>query len=553
LRTELFRALTQESFNKGGSEMNYRRIARWCCLATVIAIAALVSFRTYSLYAEDAKVAETKQAEVAASPAVEKPVEVKPEEKKPDPPVAPAPSVALVTTDDLAYAVDNVTLFLAAVLVIFMQAGFALVETGLNAAKNAVNIMFKNYMDFCLGALLFFAFGFGLMYPDLMGDKKTVLIPGVLEFGTFGIPASELGKTVATDSARHPLGNAVNFLFQVAFCATAATIVSGSVAGRIKFSSYLVYTAFISGIVYPISGMWMWGGGWLFDLGFKDFAGSVVVHTVGGFAGLAGAIALGPRIGKFVNGKAMPMPGHNLTFACLGVFILLIGWYGFNPGSQLVFTGGVNVDTVMMVAVNTTLAACTGSIAGMFLSWILFKKPDLTFALNGGLAGLVAITANCHCVSYPSALAIGAIGGVLVCFGVLLLDKLKIDDPVGAFPVHGLGGIWGGIATGIFGEASLAAFSADAPLSLTTQLIGTASIATWALSMSLALFFGLKAIGMLRVHAEEEIAGLDISEHGMYAYPPNQVLDTYGISPVPAPTAGAASPAPLVQPSMETA
>ena len=541
--------------------MNYRRIARWCCLATVIAIAALVAFRTYSTYAEDVKVEATKPAEVSPAAAEVKPAdatpvpaaEVKTEEKKPDPPVAPAPSVALVTTDDLAYAIDNVTLFLAAVLVIFMQAGFALVETGLNAAKNAVNIMFKNYMDFCLGVLLFFAFGFGLMYPDLMGDKKTVLIPGVLEFGAFGIPASELGKTVATDSARHPLGNAVNFLFQVAFCATAATIVSGSVAGRIKFSSYLVYTAFISGIVYPISGMWMWGGGWLFDLGFKDFAGSVVVHTVGGFAGLAGAIALGPRIGKFVNGKAMPMPGHNLPFACLGVFILLIGWYGFNPGSQLVFTGGVNVDTVMMVAVNTTLAACTGSIAGMFLSWILFKKPDLTFALNGGLAGLVAITANCHCVSYPSALIIGAVGGVLVCLGVLLLDKLKIDDPVGAFPVHGLGGVWGGIATGIFGQASLAAFSADASLTFTTQVIGTLSIAAWSLGMSLALFFGLKAVGMLRVHAEEELAGLDISEHGMYAYPPNQVLDTYGMSPVPTPAGIAASPAPLAQPSMETA
>jgi len=243
--------------------MKYRRVARWCCLVTVVAIAALVAFRSYSTYAEDAKPELPKATEVApaaTAPAAEKPAEkadAKPEEKsaeatpevkKPDPPVAPTPSVALVTTDDLAYAIDNVTLMLAAVLVIFMQAGFALVETGLNAAKNAVNIMFKNYMDFCLGALLFFAFGFGLMYPDLVGDKKTVLIPGVLEFGAFGIPAQELGKTVVSDTARHPLGNAVNFLFQVAFCATAATIVSGSVAGRIKFSSYLVYTAFISGI-----------------------------------------------------------------------------------------------------------------------------------------------------------------------------------------------------------------------------------------------------------------------------------------------------------------
>lgn len=541
--------------------MNYRRVARWGCLATVVAIAALFAFRTYSTYAEDAKPEEPKVAEVApttVAPTAEKPAESTeaiPTEEKPkvDPPVAPTPSVSLVTTDDLAYAIDNVTLMLAAVLVIFMQAGFALVETGLNAAKNAVNIMFKNYMDFCVGAILFFIFGFGLMYPDLAGDQKTVLIPGVLEFGAFGIPAQELGKTVATEGARHPLGNAVNFLFQAAFCATAATIVSGSVAGRIKFSSYLVYTAVISGIVYPISGMWMWGGGWLFDLGFKDFAGSIVVHTVGGMAGLAGAIALGPRIGKFVNGKAMPMPGHNLVYACLGVFILLIGWYGFNPGSQLVFTGGVNVDTVMMVAVNTTLAACTGSIAGMFLSWILFKKPDLTFALNGGLAGLVAITANCHCVSFPSALAIGAIGGVLACLGVLLLDKLKIDDPVGAFPVHGIGGMWAGIATGLFGDPSLAAFSPDAPLTLTTQIIGTLSIAAWALGTSLILFFALKGVGLLRVNPEEELAGLDISEHGMYAYPPSQVLDTYGVSPSGSAMAFSGSSAPVAKPSVEGA
>lgn len=538
--------------------MNYRRVARWCCLATVIAIAALFVFRTYSIYAEDAKPEETKTAEVSPKTEVtgEK-AEVKSEEgtaeeKKPDPPVAPTPSVALVTTDDLAYALDNITLFLAAVLVIFMQAGFALVEAGLNAAKNTVNIMFKNYMDFCLGVLLFFIFGFGLMYPDLAGDKKTVLIPGVLEFGTFGIPAQELGKTIATTDARHPLGNAVNFLFQAAFCATAATIVSGCVAGRIKFSSYLVYTAVISGIVYPISGMWMWGGGWLFDLGFKDFAGSVVVHTVGGMAGLAGAIALGPRIGKFVNGKAMPLPGHNLAYACLGVFILLVGWYGFNPGSQLAFTGGVNVDTVMMVAVNTTLAACTGGIAGMALSWIMFKKPDLTFALNGGLAGLVAITANCHCVTHNSALLIGTIGGVLACLGVLLLDKLKIDDPVGAFPVHGIGGMWGGIATGIFGDASLAAFSSE-PLTLTTQIIGTFSIAGWALGISLVLFFTLKAVGLLRVHVEEETAGLDISEHGMYAYPPSQVIDTYGVSPGGSAMTFTGSPAPVAKPSVEGA
>ncbi|MEX2026315.1 MAG: ammonium transporter, partial [Pirellulaceae bacterium] len=226
--------------------------------------------------------------------------------------------------------------------------------------------------------------------------------------------------------------------------------------------------------------------------------------------------------GRFVNGKSMPMPGHNIPFAALGVFILWIGWFGFNPGSQLAFTGKINTDVVMLIAVNTTLAGATGALVAMILSWVLFKKPDLTMALNGALAGLVGITANCHCVSNPSALAIGAVAGGLVTLGILMLDKFQIDDPVGAFPVHGLCGLWGGIATGIFGVAD--------GLTLTNQLIGTFAIAGWALSTSLAMFFGLKAIGLLRVDAEDEIAGLDISEHGMYAYPPALVTETYGTS-----------------------
>lgn len=439
---------------------------------------------------------------------------------------------------EVSYAVDNITLFLAAVLVIFMQAGFALVETGLNASKNAVNIMFKNYMDFIIGSLLFFIVGFGVMYPGssvLGADKKIVLVPGWLEYGGLGIPSPELGKSaLPTATAQHPMTPQGFFLFQVAFCATAATIVSGSVAGRIKFSAYLIYTAVISGIIYPISGMWMWGGGWLYTMGLKDFAGSLVVHTVGGMAGLAGAIALGPRLGRFVNGKPVAMPGHNIPYACLGVFILIIGWYGFNPGSQLAFTGTVNIDTIALVAVNTTLACCTGSFAGMVLSWVLFKKADLTFALNGGLAGLVGITANCNVVTNNSALAIGAIAGVLVCLAILALDKLQIDDPVGAFPVHGVGGMWGGIATGLFFDPSLmgtAMLPGAGPASLTTQLIGTFAIAGWSLGGSLALFFALKAVGLLRVHAEEEMAGLDISEHGMYAYPQNVVaLDSVNSS-----------------------
>jgi Amt family ammonium transporter len=501
-----------------------------------------------SLAAQDAPQAETpapaasKEEANSAEPAGE-PAK---EEKKDD----AAAAAIVVPVNETQYAIDNITLFLCAVLVIFMQAGFALVETGLNAAKNAVNIMFKNYMDFMLGAVLFWLIGYGIMYPP--GDNSKDLIKNVFGFAgvglesvtkTGGAPAVAAG-TVPTAAAAHPLGPQVNFLFQVAFCATAATIVSGSVAGRIKFPAYLIYTAAISGLIYPISGMWMWGYGWLFDMGFKDFAGSVVVHTVGGMAGLAGAIALGPRIGKFINGKAMPMPGHNIPYAALGVFILLIGWYGFNPGSQLAFTGMANTDTIMLVAVNTTLAACTGALSSMAFSWIAFKKPDLTFSLNGGLAGLVAITANCHCVTNSSALAIGGIAGVVVCLGCILLDKLQIDDPVGAFPVHGLCGMWGGIATGIFGIPELAAFSPDAKLTLMTQIIGTLTIGGWALGTSLALFFVLRAVGLLRVPAEEELAGLDISEHGMYAYPQQLVVDGYGItSPAPAASAGSAFPA----------
>jgi Amt family ammonium transporter len=324
------------------------------------------------------------------------------------------------------------------------------------------------------------------------------------------------------------------------------------VAGRIKFSSYIVYTIVITGLIYPMSGMWMWGKGWLFEMGFKDFAGSVVVHAVGGFAGLAGAIALGPRIGRYINGKSIPMPGHNLPFAALGVFILVIGWYGFNPGSQLAFTGGANVATVMKVAVNTTLAAVTGGIAAMIFSWIAFKKPDLTFALNGCLAGLVGITANCHCVSNPSALIIGSVAGVLVCAACILLDKLQIDDPVGAFPVHGVCGLWGGIATGIFGVAGEAGFGA-ATLSLSTQIIGSLAIAGWAFGASLILFFGLRAIGMLRVPAEEEIAGLDITEHGMYAYPPQLVVDAFPGARPPVGSSYAPQPAMASQPSTQGA
>jgi len=395
---------------------------------------------------------------------------------------------------ELTYAVNNFALFICAVLVLFMQAGFALVELGFNSSKNVVNIMFKNFIDMALGVMIYWAFGFSLMYG------ASQLIPGFVAWGGFGV--SEAGTGL------EGLNPQVNFLFQVAFAATAATIVSGAVAGRIKFSAYLVYTVFISALIYPISGHWQWGGGWLYQMGFHDFAGSLVVHAVGGFAGLAGAIVLGPRIGRFAKDAPRHIfAPHNYAFAGLGVFILWIGWYGFNPGSQLAFVGAANTDAVMLIAVNRTLAAAAGAVVALFLSWFMLKRPDLGSALNGSLAGLVAITASCDAVTNVESMIIGGIGGILVILATMLLEKLKIDDPVGAWPVHGVGGLWAGIATAIFGGYSL-----------TTQLIGSLTIAAWAFVTCFILFSILKAMGQLRVSPEEEEVGLDLTEHGTEAY-----------------------------------
>jgi len=380
-----------------------------------------------------------------------------------------------------------------------MQPGFAMVEAGFNASKNTVNILFKNVMDLCIGVLLFYFVGYGLMYP---GDA---FAGGYFGFGQFGIGGD------SADAVAASLNPQVDWLFQVAFAATAATIVSGAVAGRMKFSAYLVYSAVLTGLIYPISGMWFWGGGWLKAMGFADFAGSIVVHAVGGFAGLAGAMVLGARMGRFSkDGKSKAMPGHNLGIATLGVFILWVGWFGFNPGSQLAFAGGANTDATMLIAANTMLAAGAGGLFAMLLAWGLFKKPDLTMALNGILAGLVGITANCDQVTNTNAIIIGAIAGLLVVIGILALDKFKIDDPVGAFPVHGLCGVWGGIATGLFGSAE--------GTNLVTQIIGSVAIPAWAFGTMFILFSVLKSVGMLRVSPEDEHKGLDLSEHGMVAY-----------------------------------
>lgn len=402
-----------------------------------------------------------------------------------------------VTNEEIIFAIDNLVMFICAVLVLFMQAGFALVEAGFNSSKNTINILFKNLIDLGLGALLYFFIGYGIMYSGAAN--------GIFGFAGIGIPGQS-----AIDTGYFPHFQ-TDFLFQVAFAATAATIVSGAVAGRMQFRAYLVYTALLTGLIYPIAGFWQWGGGWLSALGFHDFAGSLIVHAVGGFAGLAGALVLGPRIGRFnKDGSANPMPGHNITAATLGVFILLIGWFGFNPGSVLAFYGTENTILTVTVAVNTLLAACAGTVAAMIVSYFTNNgKPDLATALNGMLAGLVGITANADVVSNGSSIVIGLVAGVLVVAGMVFLERIRVDDPVGAWPVHGLCGLWGGIAVALFSDT--------APLGV--QLLGSAVYAAWAFGTLFVVFFALKKIGMLRVSEKEELEGLDIGEHGAINYP----------------------------------
>lgn len=411
---------------------------------------------------------------------------------------------APLTAADVGYALDNTFLFIAAVLVFLMQAGFALVETGLNASKNAVNIMFKNVMDISVGLLLFFIFGYSLMYPGNYAEPS-YMMENYVGFGGVGIYDASEGQQYSPQ---------VDWLFQAVFAATAATIVSGAVAGRMKVAGYLIYSAILTGLIYPISGYWKWGGGFLDQWGFMDFAGSAVVHGVGGFAGLAGAIVLGPRLGRFVDGKSVPMPGHNISLASIGVFILWFGWYGFNPGSTLDFSNPGGLDVAAHCAVTTSLAAAAGGFIAAMISWVMYGKPDLTMGLNGVLGGLVGITACCDCMSDVQSIIVGGIAGALVIFGIWLLDTLKIDDPVGAWPVHGLCGIWGCIAIGIFPNG----YTEAGDTNFATQLSSALIICAWAFVTMFILFSVLKAVGLLRVSPEEEQTGLDISEHGLAAY-----------------------------------
>ena len=415
-----------------------------------------------------------------------------------------------------ALAVDTIWVLLAAVLVFFMQAGFAMVETGFTRAKNAVNIGMKNLLDFSVGTLAFWAVGFGLMF-------------GADRFGLFG--GSGFFLSGASPASQEGLFTFAFWMFQVVFAATAATIVSGAMAERTRFVAYLGYSVVISLFIYPISGHWIWGGGWLGNLGFVDFAGSTVVHSLGGWCALTGALLLGPRVGKYVrsNGRfsVKAIQGHNLPLATLGVFILWFGWFGFNAGSTV---SGTDLS-IAFIAVNTNVAAAAGAVGAMALSWIRSKKPDLSMSLNGALAGLVAVTAGCASVSPGSAILIGLIAGAIVELSVEFIDKvLHIDDPVGAVSVHGVCGAWGTLAVGLFAQPEYGGlaglFFGGGVQQLGIQALGVLCVFGWTVAASLALFSLLKATVGLRVGPEEELRGLDIGEHGSEAYAGFQIFTT---------------------------
>ena len=395
------------------------------------------------------------------------------------------------------YTVNNTWMMVATFLVFIMHLGFATLETGLTRAKNTVNILFKNTGIIAIGLLTYAIVGFNLMYPGEFG-----FIKGWLGFAGFGIGIPD--DYVVGAYADGGYSYWTDFLFQGMFAATAATIVSGAVAERIKLGSFLLFSTIYVALVYPIVGSWQWGGGWLAERGFHDFAGSTLVHSVGGWAALVGVIMLGPRFGKYVNGTIKPIMGHNLPLAAIGVFLLWLGWFGFNGGSVL----SADAEGVSFVLVTTTLAAAAGVIGAMATSWIFQHKPDLTMVLNGALAGLVGITAGADVISPLNAVIVGAIAGVLVVFSVITIDKLKLDDPVGAISVHLVCGIWGTLAVGIFG----------AEKSFVAQAIGVIVPGIFCVVCAFSIFGILKATLGLRVSEEEEIGGLDIGEHGMEAY-----------------------------------
>lgn len=399
---------------------------------------------------------------------------------------------------DLKIALDTMWVVIAAILVIFMNAGFGMLETGFCRQKNAVNILSKNLIVFALATLAYWVIGFTFMFAES------------------GNPFLGIGGLFLTGEGYNQGDLPVEafFLFQAAFAGTAATIVSGAVAERIKFLAFIIFSLLLTGISYPITGHWVWGGGWLGDAGFVDFAGSTVVHSVGGWAALMGAAILGPRLGRYPEGGgAIAMPGHNMAIATLGCLILWIGWFGFNPGSQLAAD-----PEIAYIALTTNLAAAAGGVAATITSSVLSGKPDLSMIINGILAGLVGITAGCAVVPLWGAAVIGLLAGIIVVLSVYFFDRIRIDDPVGAISVHLVCGMWGTLAVGLFAQET-GLFLGGGLAQLGAQILGVASIGGFTVLFSLIAWTIIKAIAGLRVSQEEEIKGLDISEHGMEAYP----------------------------------
>lgn len=408
--------------------------------------------------------------------------------------------VSMLTAEN-AYMFNSLWVMVAAAFVFFMQAGFACMESGLARSKNALNIWLKNLCDFLIGALVYYFIGFGLMYGDSWN--------GIFGINGFFNPLDQ-NLQIWDGMALSPH---IFLLYQTMFCATTATIISGSVAERFKFKSYLIVSAVMTGLVYPVIGHWIWGGGWLSQIGFSDFAGSTAVHSVGAYAAVMGALMVGPRIGKYTNGKSNAIPGHNIPMALLGAFILWLGWYGFNPGSELALD-----EVTFYTTITTTFAACAGGLAGLFVSWAKYKKPDPTLAANGALAGLVGICTGVAAVSYTGAIIIGAICGTVVIFSLEFVDKkLHIDDPVGAVSLHGASGITGTILAGFFSVGSGLLYGNGASY-LISQIIGVVAVAAFCLIVTFILYTILKKTVGIRVSEEEETAGLDMEEHGMTAY-----------------------------------
>ena len=418
-------------------------------------------------------------------------------------------SIQAATAEEAIFAVNNTWMMVATFLVFIMHLGFATLESGLTQAKNTVNILFKNTMIVAIGLLTYALCGFNLMYP---GDSW--IFGSWLGFTGFGVVAPEAAAGLI-DYADGAYTYWTDFLFQGMFAATGATIVSGAVAGRIKLPSFLILTTVFVGFVYPFVGSWKWGGGWLDQLGFYDFAGSTLVHSVGGWGALAGAILLGPRLGKYMAGQSNAIPGSNMPLATIGVFLLWLGWFGFNGGSVL----SADPGAVSFTLVTTCLAASAGIVGAYFASLMLQERPDLSMVLNGCLAGLVGITAGADTVSVSSAVIIGIVAGALVVCAVMFIDlKLRIDDPVGAISVHLVCGIWGTLAVGIF--------SMNSDHSFATQLLGVAAYGAVVFSCALLIFGILKLVVGIRVSEEEELKGLDIAEHAMEAYPRFQFFTT---------------------------